>query len=508
MTPPPAAPRTIRLDTVLRAVTVVTASIAVLVTRADPDLWGHVRFGLDLLRSHALSASDPYSFTSDRPWVNHEWLSELLFGVAYSLGGGTGLVLIKALLVGVAILAIVDVAAGEGAKSRELVIVGALALAALLPRASQVRPQLFSVCFFALLLNLLVRAERGARRALFAVPVLLACWTNAHGAWPIGCATVVLWTAGTMWMPVRGPRSEVRGPNAREPAALVLLPIATVLATLVNPYGVGLWRFLAETVGPARAYLVEWAPITTVPALFLLWLLFWGILLVALRRAGLPANPAHLMIPVALGIASARVSRIDVFFALSVVAFFARRAVRRAGDRADPVNVPVAARSVFREPAALLLFVPLLGLPLATGRLLCIDVHGPWMPEPETPRVIADLRGRMVTYFDWGEYALWYLPPGLRISMDGRRETVYSPATIEGHLELYRGTDAGLAYLRRLSPDYVWLPNESPALRRLRDDGWSPIFTGPASTILSPTSSSDRTMRAAGDRPCRCFPGP
>ena len=465
MTPPPAAPRTIRLDTVLRAVTVVTASIAVLVTRADPDLWGHVRFGLDLLRSHALSASDPYSFTSDRPWVNHEWLSELLFGVAYSLGGGTGLVLIKALLVGVAILAIVDVAAGEGAKGRELVIVGALALAALLPRAS-------------------------------------------HGAWPIGCATVVLWTAGTMWMPVRGPRSEVRGPNAREPAALVLLPIATVLATLVNPYGVGLWRFLAETVGPARAYLVEWAPITTVPALFLLWLLFWGILLVALRRAGLPANPAHLMIPVALGIASARVSRIDVFFALSVVAFFARRAVRRAGDRADPVNVPVAARSVFREPAALLLFVPLLGLPLSTGRLLCIDVHGPWMPEPETPRVIADLRGRMVTYFDWGEYALWYLPPGLRISMDGRRETVYSPATIEGHLELYRGTDAGLAYLRRLSPDYVWLPNESPALRRLRDDGWSPIFTGPASTILSPTSSSDRTMRAAGDRPCRCFPGP
>jgi len=41
-------------------------------TPADPDLWGHVRFGQDLLRSGRLSAVDPYSFTSDRPWVNHE----------------------------------------------------------------------------------------------------------------------------------------------------------------------------------------------------------------------------------------------------------------------------------------------------------------------------------------------------------------------------------------------------------------------------------------------------
>jgi hypothetical protein len=43
--------------------------------QADPDLWGNVRFGLDVLRDHAPSRIDHYSFTQDIPWVNHEWLS-------------------------------------------------------------------------------------------------------------------------------------------------------------------------------------------------------------------------------------------------------------------------------------------------------------------------------------------------------------------------------------------------------------------------------------------------
>ena len=40
-------------------------------TTADADLWGHLRFGLDLLRTHQLPLWDAYSFTTDRAWVNH-----------------------------------------------------------------------------------------------------------------------------------------------------------------------------------------------------------------------------------------------------------------------------------------------------------------------------------------------------------------------------------------------------------------------------------------------------
>jgi hypothetical protein len=83
----------------LRAVILLVLAGAILVTKADPDLWGHVRFGQDILSAKRLTSVDPYSFTQDRPWVNHEWLSEVAMASAYALGS-LGLVGLKLLVVG------------------------------------------------------------------------------------------------------------------------------------------------------------------------------------------------------------------------------------------------------------------------------------------------------------------------------------------------------------------------------------------------------------------------
>src|SRR6185369_11377240 len=80
-------------------VTMIPAWIGVffvlLKTNADPDLWGHLRFGLDALATHGLTTIDPYSYTSDIPWLNHEWLSEVVIAVAYRAFGSAGLVATK-----------------------------------------------------------------------------------------------------------------------------------------------------------------------------------------------------------------------------------------------------------------------------------------------------------------------------------------------------------------------------------------------------------------------------
>src|SRR6187549_3515302 len=83
----------------LAAGAVVPIVAVAAITEADPDLWGHLRFGLDLIATHRIPGVDPYSFTQDRPWVNHEWLSELAMGLAYRAGGVTGLMLLKAALI-------------------------------------------------------------------------------------------------------------------------------------------------------------------------------------------------------------------------------------------------------------------------------------------------------------------------------------------------------------------------------------------------------------------------
>src|SRR4029079_11886746 len=82
---------------VLRPLALFGIAFGALSTIADPDLWGHLRFGLDIITSgHVRTTSDPYSFTADRPFLYHEWLGGVLMALAYRVGGTAGLSVLKA----------------------------------------------------------------------------------------------------------------------------------------------------------------------------------------------------------------------------------------------------------------------------------------------------------------------------------------------------------------------------------------------------------------------------
>jgi len=133
-------------------------------TSADADLWGHLRFGQDILRTGSILQVDDYSFTSDRPWINHEWLSEVSFAEAYRFGGATGLVALNLVVIAALLLLVwshvrrISPASGATMWILTLVFVGTYW------RTHSVRPQLFSVLLFALLLVLMTRADDGRRR--------------------------------------------------------------------------------------------------------------------------------------------------------------------------------------------------------------------------------------------------------------------------------------------------------------------------------------------------------
>src|SRR4029077_20131931 len=56
--------------------------------RADPDLWGHLRFGADIV-AHGIPARDPYAFTSAPTWVNQSWLADVLMHATWAAGGAS-----------------------------------------------------------------------------------------------------------------------------------------------------------------------------------------------------------------------------------------------------------------------------------------------------------------------------------------------------------------------------------------------------------------------------------
>ena len=214
-----------------------------LVTHGDPDLWGHVRYGLDFLETWSLPSIDPYSFTQDRPWVNHEWLSEAFMAAAYQLSGNAGLIALKVLVLGTGMVVVARCLPSRPLLVREGLLV--LLTWASLPLTITMRPQIWTF----LLLPLVLVALRRPRR-LSVVPLILASWANLHGGWLVGLGVVWMWAVGEA---IEGRRGELR------------VALVSTLATLVTPYGWGLWRFLGETVRLGRSDITEWQPFATLP---------------------------------------------------------------------------------------------------------------------------------------------------------------------------------------------------------------------------------------------------
>jgi hypothetical protein len=115
----------------------------------------------------------------------------------------------------------------------------------------------------------------------------------------------------------------------------------------------------------------------------------------------------------------------------------------------------------------------------------------------------------MLTFFDWGEYVIWHLGSGVKVSMDGRRETVYSEEMLDKHFALYQDKPGSLDFVDQLQPDYIWLPARFAVVKTLRAHGWNPVFAGPTSVILTRKAGavSVPPAQTAPVQP-RCFPGP
>ena len=493
------------------ALLLLTAAVG---TPADADLWGHITFGRDILTSGQIEQPDPYSFTSDRPWVNHEWLAEVSFAEVYRLGGSPGLVVFKVAFTGALLIWLCRYLRRTRASASVVTAMLTLAFVGTYWRMHTVRPQLFSVLFFAILLVTIVHADQGRRRGLLILPPLMALWVNVHGGWIVGIGILGLWTLARVL--------DLRIPVGRR-LTLALAGLGALGATLINPYGIHMWSFLGETVRLGRDDIEEWGSILTYPmALGLTWALTVTAAALALWRSSLPRRPRYdyVAIVAVLAFASFRVSRLDAFFALTVVillapelssvfANLARRFHTPSSTAAKAPALGVIAITIVTVVAMLVPAWRIIG-PYAT----CLTIAGPWVPEADAGRFIRhnQLKGRMLTWFDWGEYAIWHFGPDLQVSMDGRRETVYTDATIQAHRRFYAADETALDYLRSLNPDYIWLPKRLPMTDRLTGAGWTAIFTGPVSVVFARAGAGPFEYPEGAPRTpsttVRCFPGP
>jgi hypothetical protein len=231
--------------------------------KVDPDLWWHIKVGEGILATHHWPTTDPYSFTvAGQHWLAYEWLGDVLLAGVYRTGGVRGLgalLIILGSLVALALYFFATIRCGNPKA-------GFLASAVLLNLATgsfNLRPQMLGYLFLILTLIVLERFRQGKRGAVWLLPVLLLVWVNTHGSWIIGLAIIGVYLASGLAR-IRVGALETKRWSSAERRQLAIVFLASIVATLVTPYGTGLARFPFEVATSAPlgvATIQEWLPI-------------------------------------------------------------------------------------------------------------------------------------------------------------------------------------------------------------------------------------------------------
>lgn len=370
---PALVPSTTRLLVYSSALFLALTLAALTPFRSYDSFW-HLATGRWIVEHRALPLTDPFAVASDRiPWINGEWLFEIVFHAIETLGGLAALSWFRAVVAGLTFTIAFVTARRDRAEAPVALALSCAAFAGAMA-TFDARPSALA----ALLLAIAVATRRPVVYTLLTV-----VWINVHPSALLAPAIPLL--------------------KKRPWVALV-----SALALLVNPHG---WRAivaplqLMSAIGSGEFVNIEW--VASSPVLFPL-----------------------LYILIAIGIAIFATSenrrehlwRIVLF---AMLAWLAARHVRHQGlfFAAYPLLVaPAMRRNVIR---------PILGWATAAAAVLFIAVTTDHSVGPARSRFpiqsVARLkatgfRGNVYNPDQFGGYLIWSFYPERRTLTDGRNE--------------------------------------------------------------------------------------
>ena len=372
----------------------------------------HVASGRWILQHLSVPSHDPFALGGPQPWIDHEWLFQVMVSIVDAVAGPSGMVVLRMVLVAAMAAIACQLGRWSGLRPESAVLLSVVCVLGARMRFF-IRPELVTM----LVVLLVVAAALGlrGRRRILAVTVLSGVGVNAHGAALVAVVLVAAVAVGRMIDSWRSAGLERRG--VRDELVLVA---AAAAVTLLNPAGWRLWTVplqLTELVGLEAIPNPEWLAATPqrVPA-------FYGAAaVVALLMVAKERRFARWLPMIAVTILALRyVRNIGLFFVmLPVLVAPAAAALPLFGSECS-----VAQRRVVRALSVLLVlgsmvwFVimpwPRLGLGLAEDRY----------PVAACDFLDANrlLDRRLYNDVAFGGYLLWRAYPPLQVFLDDRNE--------------------------------------------------------------------------------------
>ncbi len=209
----------------------------------DLDLWLHMAMGRFIVENGYVPQVDVLSCTiAGKPWVNHEWLFQVIAYAANQWRGPEGLILLQVIIVVLTLILLLLLAYN---KNNQLATIVPFFLVLFVYRDRfTIRPDLFSLFFLAFFLYILFYHIH-RRWAWFALFIMQIAWANIHGFFILG-PLVVLLLIVSQWLKRRAPLvyhwNQVDRLEDQEYRSLKNIFWVLIVACLLNPMGIqGAW---------------------------------------------------------------------------------------------------------------------------------------------------------------------------------------------------------------------------------------------------------------------------
>jgi hypothetical protein len=439
------------------AAVAVAGFVAGLFPIFDGDLFWHLASGRWIVEHGRVPRFDPFRFSAaERPWIDHEWLFQVVVYAVERAVGLDGLVVARAAaLSGFGLLLFVVARRGGlgGALSSLVALGGVLGVR---PRFLD-RPEIVTLFAIVLLLALLERraSALAARswRSLAAALLLVVVWVNFHGG--------ALLAPGLAGLALLGAALEARAAGAASSGSrwreLLGVPGLLLAALLANPYG---WRLIEVPLG-IRAALADLAAINPEwlsafrapqPFLFAGMAVTAAVAYAARRERGRWVALPWALPTVALAMLALSAVRHQALFYATAAPLVARCLAALAESRA--LDARRERRLVWVAVLVAALATAWMAAPPASGPLrarhgglrLGIGIAADRFPARAVDRLTRSPGvGPLYNEFIHGGYLLWKLHPPRRVFHDGRMEL--EPRLLHDLVAARRSPDAWHALL-------------------------------------------------------------
>lgn len=438
----------------------------------EPDLWWHMAHGREAAAGH-LVRTNLFSFAyRDYPQPYTSWLFDLGSYLLWTRIGPAALQVVQALVIA---LTLWGVAAACRMRSSVAATAAVCFLGWLIlePRALP-RPHVVSFLGLAICVYRVERARHvGRSRPLRWTPALVAVWANVHVECVFGVALIGLFGIGECLQP--------RDLSRREAISVIGIAALSLVATVVNPYGIGLLRYLYEnSFVPQVINIAELLP----PYLpnyrgFFVWTIA-GALAVLLQWRRVTLADVLILAPFAY-LAFNHLRMTPLFFLVSAPL------VARAIDHLEGFRIDRRAVATTAAVATIVLArIPLTGMAreVAVGRAALTPPEFFSEPAMQFARD-HNLAGPAFTSMNLGGFVAWELYPSAQVFIDSRLQA-YPREYFRTIIEASKDPQAWAAVTASVDWAVLSLPrvNQLSGVGHFNPPEWRSVYRDRAIEIL------------------------